>query len=303
MELAYYKEIDEFLGVRKSRYFGDGYLRTDQIVANFQWAGGSDPLNFTCLGQVILPEVWSQKGTSHQTPHLSTIDVIELSIECLRQFLANTQPDSRICTGSIRKLNIVAGNKPVETALDAIEISGKASWGRTENHVLELSIANMAVEIFFVPTSVTGLPAISQGKQIIEVSDVMIHIDDEEPAGSAIVTPLSICTGETWSVSSCFAASLQLGQALLYNLDGVDRAKSNTLWMKRTSITFSQEISRSTQLPQPIFTKLENARKYTKQDGDWRRADIVSIICNTRISCSVTHRLPGELQGVQLTSH
>ncbi|WP_338883649.1 AvrD family protein [Xenorhabdus sp. TH1] len=296
MNLSYYKEIDEFLGVRNSRYFGDGYLRTNQSVINFRLLEGADHLRFICTGQVFLPDVWSQKGKNHQTPHLSTIDVIELSIECLRQLLANTLQNNIIRNGSIRTLSIIAGNKPVETSLDNIEISGKATKDSNGNYVLELAIANMMLEIVYVSTTNAGLPVLSPGKQPVEVSSVMIHSDDEESTASAIVTPLAVCTNETWSVSSCFAASLQLGQTLLYNLDKVDRAKSNTLWMKRTTITFSQELSRSTQLSQPIFTKLENVKKYTKADGDWRRADIVSVICNAKIVCSVTHRLPTKQQ-------
>lgn len=296
MGLAYYKDVDDFLGVRNLRYFGEGYLRTTQNITDFKIAEGGEPLRFTCTGQVLLPEVWSQKGRSRQTPHLSTIDVIELAIDSVRQLFISTRQSDIIRTGTLRNISIIAGNKPVETDLDNIRISGRAVRDSNGSHIIELSIANMNLELVCVPVAGSGLPVVSPGKQPVEVSDVMVCLADEGAVAAAIVTPLAICTNETWSVSSCFAASLQLGQILLYNLDGVDRTRSNTLWMKRTTITFSQELSRSTQLPQPVFTKLENVKKYPKPDGDWRRADIVSVICNTRIVCSVTHRLPDDQQ-------
>lgn len=297
MSLSYYKKIDDFLGDRNSRYFGDGYLKTNQSIENFQLLTGADHTRFVCNGVVMLPEVWSKKGKSNQTPHLSTIDVLELSIECLRQLLlARTLQNRPISAGHIKQISIIAGNAPVETSLDNIEISGKVLEDSDGNHVLEVSIANMQLEIVYVPTVSASLPVLSLKKQPIEVSCVMVHADNDESTASAVVKPLSIYTDETWSISSCFAASLQLGQTLLYNLDNVDRAKSNTLWMKRTTITFSNELSRLTLLSQPISTKLENVRKYNKTDGDWRRADIVSVFCNAKIVCSVTHRLPPDIQ-------
>ncbi|MCW5235644.1 AvrD family protein [Verminephrobacter eiseniae] len=268
------------------------WISASKSVTNFRILKEPDQLSFVCTGQVRVPEVWSKKGTNHQTPHLSTIDVIELSIECLREFLNSTLHQSVISTGSIRRMSIVAGRKPVEGSLDDIDIFGKAKKEIDGSYVLELSIANMTLNITYAPTAYPGLPTVPRGKQPIIVGDVMINSGEGQSTASAVVTPLSICTDETWSISSCFAASLQLGQALLYNLDGMDRSQSNTLWMKRTTIEFSQELSRSTQLQQPIFTRLENERKYIKPDGEWRRADIVSVICNAKIICSVTHRLP-----------
>ena len=212
MESHYYKDIDEFLGVRNLRYFGDGYLRTTQLITDFRLTKGTDHVRFNCTGQVFLPEIWSQKGRSQQTPHLSTIDVIELAIESVRQLFISTVQNYIIPTGAIRNISIIAGNKPVETALDNISIAGKAMRDSNGNYIIELAIANMTLELICVPTAVSGLPVVSSGKQRVEVSDVMLHLAEEEATAAAIVTPLAICTQETWSVSSCFAAALQLGQ-------------------------------------------------------------------------------------------
>lgn len=93
------------------------------------------------------------------------------------------------------------------------------------------------------------------------------------------------------SLVDAFVMSLQLGQVLLYELDGVDRAASNTLWMRRTTIEAASPY-RSCAQPFPVAASLQEPRRLVARDRDWRTADIVSVIRHIRTRCSVAHELP-----------
>jgi hypothetical protein len=87
-----------------------------------------------------------------------------------------------------------------------------------------------------------------------------------------------------------FVAALQLGQVLLYGLDGMDRADSSTLWMRTTE--FEVATPERPPSPGPMAVRLENVALLTSRGARWRTADIVSTGHRVRLRCSVTHRLP-----------
>jgi Pseudomonas avirulence D protein (AvrD) len=302
MTLNFYQNIDDFLGLRTGRYFGDGYLKTHQKIRDFNISGGLDCMNLTCVGRVDVPELWSKKGGDIQKPHLSTIDVIELALECLRLLREAQKGSPVLATDFLRELRITAGNTPVEDGLNAISIAGRVSRGADMQEQMELQIANMTVTMFLSPLGETASRSLEYCRKPVQLNNVMFNKDDVVlPYGVVDTVVQSYGAIETdqmnesqslaWSVASAFACSLQLGQLLLYKLDGVDRATSNTLWMKRTTISLSGPLPLVGSM-QPIHTRLSNVRRYTKADGDWRRADVTSSLCNMLLVCSVTHRLP-----------
>jgi hypothetical protein len=281
--------IDEFLGSRDGRYFGNGYLRTGQSIDNFKIVDRSDGLDFSCTGHIALPDLWSEKEGDRQRPHLSTIDVIELAVECLRMLLHRTTYSQKLPADFLKKISIVSGNSPVEDGLETLALHGQVRRADADHDVLDLQIANMTVAVTFASSPPGPARYIAFSRQPVSIANVMVNTP--EMTACAIVNPANENPDEAWSLSSCFAAALQLGQTLLYKLDGLTRAESNTLWMKRTVIFFSPSPS-TLAFPQSIYVRLDGARRYAKPDGEWRRAEIFSLFCNTNIVCSVTHRLP-----------
>jgi len=83
-----------------------------------------------------------------------------------------------------------------------------------------------------------------------------------------------------------FVAALQLGQVLLYRLDGLERAASNTLWMRRTVIEPTNDRTGR------FTTALENERRLENAAGTWRSADVVAAHSGLALRCSVAHLLP-----------
>lgn len=294
MSLSFYREADEFLGDKHTRYFGSGYINSSHEIFNLKIESDNiDNFKVFCLGRVTLPTMWSIKGESNQKPHLSTIDIIELSILTFNKFISE-MCNKNICGKKlIHKIDITAGKVPIESDFDKIEIRGVLKRFNLDLNILSLNISNMTIQIYY-HTDISVIKFNHYGdylKSPLEINDVMINID--EMKATALVNNKRILKEhiEPWSTSCLFAVGLQLGQILLYQLDLITRENSNTLWMKKTEIYFLSDTP-NIDVSHPIFTRLENVKRYTKPDGDWRRADICSYIGNTKIICSVTHKLP-----------
>jgi len=88
-----------------------------------------------------------------------------------------------------------------------------------------------------------------------------------------------------------FVTSLQLGQILLYETDGISRGASNTLWMRTTVLTAGAE-PEPIRYETPLSVRLENSVLLRRDDETWRAADIVGRLAGTTVRCSVAHRLP-----------
>jgi hypothetical protein len=296
MEIGYYDNIDEFLGQRHGRYFGDGYLKSAQTIRDFELSGGPHGMRFSCLGGVRLPDVWSLKGTSQQKPHLSTIDVIELALECLRQFRVCLRRGHELSMDLLGGMSIIAGNSPIESDMDAVPISGQAVLDDNANEVMVLKVGNMDVNLYMRPESQRVTRGLTFSRNPVELSQVLLNA--ERMRASAMANPKPTEPGMAWSLSASFACALQLGQLLLYKLDKVERANSNTLWMKKTDIRFTDPVPSAGGV-QPIHVYLDDVLKYDKPDGEWRRANVCASFCNTQITCRVTHRLPKQVRLVQ----
>lgn len=299
MALDYFESIDDFLGLRQGRYFGDGYLKSSHSLRNFELSGGLNALQISCTGVVELPEMWSTKGESQQKPHLSTIDVIEFALECLRHFRIGTRRGNELTTDLLHSISIVAGKSPVEDDLGAVPITGQVMLDDTASEIMVLKIANMEVALCLRPETSRHARPLTFSRQPVELGKVMLNTGEMQASAIACSTPEP---GSVWSLSASFACALQLGQLLLYKLDNIDRAKSNTLWMKKTFISFSDLMPRGGEV-QPIHAHLDDILKYEKPDGEWRRANVCAAFCNVQITCRVTHRLSGASTHLETRSH
>ncbi|WP_407107711.1 AvrD family protein [Rhodococcus aetherivorans] len=96
-----------------------------------------------------------------------------------------------------------------------------------------------------------------------------------------------------------FVETLQLGQILMYELDGIDRATSNTLWMRRT-VLHTADPAVQTEAEVPVTVTLEALRSLARGGALWRACDIVSERNGTAVRCSVAHELPATAAGSDL---
>lgn len=114
---------------------------------------------------------------------------------------------------------------------------------------------------------------------------------DLEPGTAAPGNGLEGLYQPTMTYVDLFVVGLQFGQILLYGLDGVSRADSQTLWMRRTTFTSRRPRRRGPE-PVPVRTKLVEPMQVADDQGLWRTADIVTETPGASMRCLVSHLLP-----------
>ncbi|MEV7596085.1 AvrD family protein [Kitasatospora sp. NPDC089797] len=114
----------------------------------------------------------------------------------------------------------------------------------------------------------------------------------ESAAADAPVRGLESHSHRSTSILDVFVATIQLGQILLYEIDGVPRSESNTLWMRQTVLDIADP-HRPVTDPEPLSVRLEGTELLTSRDGEtWRLVDIVGRLRHMSVRCSAAHRLP-----------
>jgi hypothetical protein len=92
----------------------------------------------------------------------------------------------------------------------------------------------------------------------------------------------------------CFVGSLQLAQILLYELDGIHRAVSNTLWMRQTVLEAARPQAPGPEGhdgPRQLTTTLADPTVLTKDGTNWRTAEILGRLDGVSLRCAVAHQL------------
>ncbi|MFE9256592.1 AvrD family protein [Streptomyces sp. NPDC006879] len=121
---------------------------------------------------------------------------------------------------------------------------------------------------------------------------------ESDPTGSASGAGQGLEGGAQPAVSllDAFVVNLQLAQVLLYELDSVSRAQSNTLWMTRTVL--EAEDARPRPLPAPFEpplraeAALSGKRLLPLRGSTWRSVDIAGSLGGVALRCAFAHELP-----------
>ena len=312
--------VDDYLGPGEKRFFGCGFRRVGYRVSEIEsTCTDTGELRAESTVGLAYPADWSRKNASRDLrPHFSTIDALVLAVEASELALTDAY-GPELGRLWVRRVRISAGTKPQED-LGRLPIR---LTGRTENKgdradsVTDCRIGTMRVRTDLVHAEVTprpgtrrydtpstvlgpaadryygeGFKAWSQ-----EIRDVRIDRGALRAAAhlalspdDSLVTP-TVRSAPSVSMVDGFVTALQLAQVLLYDLDDVRRADSETLWMRQTVLTCARQ-----ELPCPdgvdVATWLENAERISMGGALWRTADIVGDIGGIELRSAVTHRLP-----------
>ena len=314
--------IDDYLGAADGRFFGTGYRR---VSHRFHDERAEETAALTARCSIDCPSDWSRKGSFDQRPHLSTIDVLVIAAQfaellLLRTFALTDEDRARMW---VRKVLIRAGSAPVEDSLDDLPVTAKIRQTQSDEGSdavtgVSVSVASLAVRLEIVHPgercesrtpvgSMSDLLGASDRRgygdgfrnQRVEIRDVVIDRVGTTAAATSWVSDVSEREGRlgmealyqpSVSLVSAFVEALQLGQVLLYELDGVERARSSTLWMRRTVLEVATPY-RSIESPGQVTVGLGVAQSLTRGGERWRVADIVSTRPGIKTMCSVAHRL------------
>lgn len=315
--------VDDYLGPGNQRFFGQGFRRVRYRAHGFDATCEPDA-TVALRGAVSVryPTDWSRKATGDLRPHFSTLDALVLAAEATQLSLADAYGSSvaRSSRTWLRTVRITAGTTPQEN-LERLPVRLTGRLGETVGHRAashtDTRIGTMRVRceaMHSVGTPVLGQRHYESADVVLgpagdryygdgfrawrqHLSDVRIDLDALradamlvlEPDDSIVFSPRD--RSPSVSMVDAFVTALQLAQVMLYELDGIRRQDSDTLWMRQTVLT-----TEHAELPcpqgAPATVTLENSRRIPVAGAIWRTADIVGDVGGVRLRCAVTHRLP-----------
>ncbi|MFI9503729.1 AvrD family protein [Nocardia sp. NPDC052566] len=308
--------IDDYLGPREHRFFGEGFKRAAHRITDVRIhpAGDGTGIVTSTVG-VEYPADWSRKGDHDQRAHLSTVDVLVLAARLIETYLTRVRGLTRgqLATAVLEQVSVRAGAAPVEDDLRGFPASARISSAAAAadgsvTTVAECAIGTLTLRCRVRHEAGTGVARsphwfeelrepgpylfaedYTARKQFLEA--VTVHrVHGQALATVRIHAPRTGLPASALVVDT-FVVGLQLGQLLLYELDGLSRADSDTLWMRRTIVECGEhQLSRVPAAP--AVARLENSKLIEKSGNQvWRIADIVCEFQQIEMRCSVAHRI------------
>ncbi|TDU04080.1 avirulence D protein (AvrD) [Streptomyces sp. 846.5] len=324
LETSQLGSVDDFLGNREGRFFGEGFKRVSQDLTDVtvRPAAAQREGRIEATVRIGFPEAWSRKGDTDQRPHLSTIDAMLIAAGLTGLYTAHAHGLRSTGHFRVRSLRIKAGTEPDEEKLERLPVLGTLysstdlpTPGRgltvmdcrigamtvriTAEHDTDPRAAVTAEGFYQRPEELDGpwnsrpYGASHRGRR------QLLGAVRSSPADRTASAELDISTDPAdpqsatlpMTMIDLFVSALQLGQILLYELDGVDRASSNTLWMRGTTID-AVPVPADEPADGRFRTVLDNPVRLATPQGTWRSARIVATHAGMRLTCKVAHLLP-----------
>jgi hypothetical protein len=309
------ESIDDYLGPATGRFFGSGYRRVRYRIADLTLATDADTPRLGATVAIWYPDNWSTKAKAQPIrPHLSTIDALILGARMSSLALTalpGLDEESRRAAW-LRRVDIKASATPTEEGLEALpvtaELRSTCADGGQAASVVACRVGPMTVQcelVHAMSTTTAPRPGIEEliettqdgpyGMTLHEkwqhIEQVQVIPDGQAEALVSVARPEAPSPAPLVSMVDAFVVSLQLGQVLLYELDGVERARSNTLWMRSTRLT-SDGPYKATEGPFPASASLADPRLLKARGATWRTASIVGECLGIRTHCAVAHEVP-----------
>ncbi|GAQ50911.1 AvrD family protein [Streptomyces acidiscabies] len=323
-------DVEDYLGPAEGRYFGSGFRRVRQRLTAIALTGGPESTRATATASVGYPGDWSAKGTGGLVPHLSTIDALVLAARTAELLLTHAYgldagARSRMW---LRRVVIRAGDRPQED-LARLPVHGTVRPAESvavadglRTSVVGVTIGSMDVRcevqhedqggyrpspgaLYEDADTALGAP---DGQYYAELfrwrGQRVTHLAVDAPAGRAdaevTLTPapgesagtgLEAAYAPSASMVDAIAVMGQLAQILMYELDGLTRGGSDTLWLRRAELATDLPL-RAVDRAFPVHARVADSRLVDIDDRRWRVCDLSYGFHGITGTFSVTHRLP-----------
>ncbi|MHA4819717.1 AvrD family protein [Streptomyces aculeolatus] len=317
-----FASIDDFLGPRDSRFLGEGFKRVEHSLTDLTISpGAAGAAGIEAMAHLAMPDAWSRKGEHQQKPHLSSIDVMLFAAQLTGLYAAHTYTLGPGARFEVRSVDMRAGSSPDEEGLEKFPVSGRLvtaeTGGETWSTTLDCRVGSLSARVhavhgaghraggtrktyhlaqelpgpwndrpYGVPCGarqqlLTGVHVTGDGEESLQASARVALIPD----GAEAVRDDARAT-----MLDAFLVAMQLGQVLLYTLDGLDRAESNNLWMRRASITAGASAP-PVRGDDAVTARLKQARVLPSASGTWRSAELSGALHGIQARASVVHLL------------
>ncbi|MFE0174098.1 AvrD family protein [Streptomyces sp. NPDC059002] len=322
--------VDDALGDRRGRFFGEGFKRVTHALSSLSVrpADASTPGTVDATAGIHVPGVWSRKGASHQRPHLTTVDAMQFAARLTGLYTAHVHDLAPAGHFAVRSLSVKTGTAPDEELLDRFPVSALhrstrelPATGRLST-IMDCRVGSMTVRVeaehdaaadpvytegfYTTPEHLPG--AWNDAPYGASHHGRRQYLLDVRGDGASLTADAELRLTDSFggaareslgpTMIDVFVAALQLGQVLLYRLDGLDRATSNTLWMRCTTITPADERAAAagadggTPRDGRFRVALARPTELPTAQGTWRTAQIRSTFAGLRLTCDVAHLLP-----------
>lgn len=329
MAIKFCKDVDEILGNKASRYFGNGYKNVHYDILNLLVENDA----ITAVTTIHYPLAWSKKDTETDlVPHLSTIDATYIGLQLSEVFLTLQFDLDTLARNQlfIKTLHLKAKQGVLEdlnkvvckvihfvvsgTSYDCHQFRGQIGNIEfySEIEMRTYPSTNLLSKSFETVSEILGNP--KERYFGILYKQTQHSITNIETDGDLLVSKAEIVVKNeifdsnnhqgldtahlsnlTPSVLDCIVAIAQLSQVLIYEMDDVNRKNSNTLWMRKVKI----DRKRVTQpIFQPSSIKVEKTKVVKMRQEKWRMVDLEGAFYNYNFQYSLAHILPEGDEGI-----
>lgn len=316
-----YQSIDQILGAKHGRYFGDGYKRVNYSLDDVRIDHLTRQLQVRAC--IEYPDSWSLKQRARTLkPHLSTIDAMLLNCY-LCEHLLDTYFDlkaERHPPLLVRRVEMKSGSTPDE---DLRAVPLEVTLLKSEKTVHEFyryrSTLRVRVGVMELENVIEhggdsrDTPAdlwlrawddprmsysqecrrCTEHKRDYEIGAIeldlaagcakaRLQIRQDAQQLNAFLSPIEV-----------IVSLAQLAQALIYRSDNLDRSQSETLWMRSVlleNFTHFRDLSDSA-----AEVWLENEKTLRMGGETWRIFRMLGQVGSSRAVFTVAHKLPRAL--------
>jgi hypothetical protein len=331
---SYFESMDDLLGPRAQRFFGDGFRRVehaigDVVVTSVEGAGSA-----RATAALDYPADWSKKsGSGELVPHLSTVDAYVLAVQLCEIYLGHAygleaEQRSRIW---VRSASIKAGTNPQEDLgvcpmrLRHIgaEVVSDSLCGMVST--FECTVGTLKVRLLlehdaghpvtgpgFYDTAESvlgpaGLRHYGDGYKLRSHALTDVVIEDEQRGISGLIgcelngddqsrVGLAAAYQPFLSPIDCIIVGAQFAQALMYSVDGIERGGTQTLWMR--SIAFQAQTPHQPVI-HPFQTRagVVDTKQLMMGNAVWRLATLTGFLQGVRVTAALAHALTPFTEG------
>jgi len=326
-----YRSIDEYLGPADNRFFGCGFRRSEHQVTELVTtpADAAEP-GARATVTVEYPRDWSKKtADTDLPPHLSSIDILLLGAQLAEAHLTHAYGLDRAMRSRmwLRKVTLRASTTPQEdlTGMPALATLRKTSAVADDSgrfvSVYDCTVGVMrtrceieheigrrsstersgpSLEDLLGPPASRyfggGFRLRSQSIRDVSVDMSSLQADAQvliasTREGHAAPEGIEGAYQPSASMIDCFVVALQMAQVLMYELDGVARRDSNTLWMLQTVLE-ADKPDRPFAGPLAAHTAIAGKHLLKLRGGTWRNVDIKGGCAGIALRASLAHELP-----------
>ncbi|HET9139277.1 AvrD family protein [Actinophytocola sp.] len=319
--------MDDALGPKNTRYFGQGYQHVTHQITDLAIISELFTGTVSATAAITYPPTWSTKATRPRTAHLSAVDALAIAAQLAEAYLAHTHILDAAARARmwLPAVEMTAGST-AHTDLAAIPVHGHrigmriGPWG---THMI-ISTFEFRIGTLQVTCQVQhdlGTPA-RTAENWADI-DHLLGGADRRPYGrgythrrhdirTITVDPTQQQAGAHLDVHDTNAlgwqglaanyepslslidatiCTAQLGQALAYTLEHVDRTNTGTLWMRRLRLRSSTPFLPITE-PIAMSVHVTRRQRLDRLGKSWRTYHLAGDIAAIRADASLAFTIP-----------